>query len=201
MISSKESNEAPLNSDTELMLRTARGDESAFAEIMARHRQRVADHAYRMLGDNSAAEDVAQQVFIQAWRAAGRYRPEAQLITWLLHIARNLVLNEIRRRQRKPAQSLDAENLPGHFSAAPESDRPDHQAAGAETAAAIEAAIATLPENQRTALLLVRHENLSYEEIAGVMKTTVSSVKSLVFRARTHLRRKLARFLDDGAAV
>jgi RNA polymerase sigma-70 factor (ECF subfamily) len=144
-----------------------------------------------MINDMATAEDVAQLVFTQAWKAAGRYKPNAQLITWLLRITRNQVLNEIRRRSRKGAQSLDADNLPESFTAGPSHDQPDHQMAQAELLAAVEGAIAELPESQRSAILLVRHENLSYEEIATILGTTVPSVKSLVFRARTELKQRL----------
>ncbi len=180
-----------------LMLRAAQGDMEAFEAIVDIYRQRIANYAYRMLEDDATAEDVAQQVFVQAWKARGRYRPSAKLITWLLHITRNLVLNEIRRRRRKPAQSLDAEDLPERFFATVQAERPDLQSEHRELSEAVERAFSELPENQRAALLLVRHEQLPYEEIAVILKTSVSAVKSLIFRARSELRIKLAKYLSQ----
>lgn len=182
--------------DAELMARAGGGDEEAFEQIVRRYQQRVANHAYRMIGDMAAAEDVTQQTFVQAWRAAARYHPSAHLVTWLLRISRNLVLNELRRRHRKPAQSLDAEGLPERFSAAARHDSPDERASAAEIAEAVERAVLALPEKQREAILLVRGQDLSYEEIAAIMGTTVPSVKSLLFRARTELKERLKGLLE-----
>lgn len=186
----------PEPSDAELMARAGAGDEGAFEEVVRRYQRQVANHAFRMTGDMAAAEDIAQQTFAQAWRAAGRYRPEAHLLTWLLRISRNLVLNELRRRRRKPARSLDAENLPDHFSATAAHESPDRQVSAAELSEAVERAVLALPEKQREAVLLLRGQELSYEEIAAVMKTSVPSVKSLIFRARAELRERLRGWLE-----
>src|SRR5438093_6140911 len=129
--------------------------------------------AFRMLRDATEAEDLAQNVFIQVHRSASRYQVASRFSTWIFTIARNLCLNEIRRRSRHPADSLDQTG--------PDDDQPIRQVEDrksfsppdallqGELEQKIEAALAELPEKQRTALLLCREDELSYEEIADVL--------------------------------
>src|SRR5215475_7699334 len=94
--------------DAALMLRVKQGDTAAFAELVEKYKQPVMNLAYRMLRDLTEAEDLAQNVFLQVYRSAYRYQVASKFSTWLFTIARNLCLNEIRRRGRHPADSLDA---------------------------------------------------------------------------------------------
>jgi RNA polymerase sigma-70 factor (ECF subfamily) len=186
------------------MMRIRAGDREAFSELVECHQQRVVGTVARMLGGDAAdAEDIGQQVFLRVWKSAPRYEPTAKFTTWLYTITRNLVFNEMRRRKHRPVVSLDAE-LPGENNANEGSARiEDTQSAGpdatlleTELQQAIADAIAQLPETQRLAIVMRRYEELSYEEIAGVLKLTVPAVKSLLFRARVLLREKLTRYLD-----
>ena len=93
--------------DAALMLRVKRGDMSAFEELVERYKQPVINLIYRTLPDATEAEDLAQNVFVQVFKSAHRYEVSAKFSTWLYTIARNLSLNEIRRRSRHPADSLD----------------------------------------------------------------------------------------------
>src|SRR3989442_6999143 len=106
------SREAELSSaadqDVVWMQRVAQGDTGAFERLIETHQARIVGTAAKMLGDDTDAEDVAQQVFIRVWKSAARYEPTAKFTTWLFKITRNLVFNELRRRKRHPAQSLDA---------------------------------------------------------------------------------------------
>jgi len=151
----------------------------------------------KMLGSPEGAEDIAQHVFVRAWQSASRYRHSAKFTTWLLTITRNLVFNEIRRRQRAgwvPMENEDGSPMefadPGAPDAARESEK-------RELHEAIDRAIASLPDQQRLAVILRRYEEMPYDEIAAVLGTSVSSVKSLLFRAREDLRTQLAAFLQD----
>src|SRR6266700_804908 len=98
---------AELDPDAALMLRVKQGDSIAFAELVDKYKQPVMNLVYRMLRDATEAEDLAQNVFLQVFKSAHRYEVSAKFSTWLFTIARNLCLNEIRRRSRHPAQSLD----------------------------------------------------------------------------------------------
>src|SRR5438128_1765313 len=103
----------PANSDPDvaLMLRVKRGDSEAFAELVEKYKQPVMNVVFRILRDATEAEDLAQNVFIQVYKSAHRYEVSAKFSTWLFTIARNLCLNEIRRRSRHPADSLEASFL------------------------------------------------------------------------------------------
>ncbi|HEY6112237.1 MAG TPA: sigma-70 family RNA polymerase sigma factor [Chthoniobacterales bacterium] len=185
------------NEDVRLMGLVARGDMSAFEQLIERHQALVAGTAARMLGSNSDVEDIAQQVFIRVWKSAARYRPRAKFTTWLLKITRNLVFNELRRTKRRAQMPLQSDPqgeeiaLPDEITVAP-----DASLLELELARAIEDAITQLPETQRMALILRRYEELSYEDIAEVLDLSVPAVKSLLFRARTELRGRLEKYLN-----
>src|SRR5690348_4089198 len=98
---------AELDPDAALMLRVKQGDCTAFAELVDKYKQPVMNLVYRMLRDMTEAEDLAQNVFVQVYKAADRYQVNSKFSTWLFTIARNFCLNEIRRRSRHPTESLD----------------------------------------------------------------------------------------------
>lgn len=187
------------------MLAVKRGDSAAFTALVERWQQPILYFIYRMLPDQEEAEDLAQNVFVQVWRTADRYEPAARFSTFLFTIARNLCLNELRRRHRHPADRLDApvsgddgEEMGRQF----EDARQRHAGAEVESSelfAKVDEAVADLPEKQRLALALCRDGELSYEEIAEVVELTVPATKSLIFRAREVLRRRLKAYLGDGS--
>ena len=183
--------------DFTLMERIGAGDHAAFRQLVERHQNAVIGTVAKMLGNPSEAEDIAQQVFLRIWRNAKRYRPEAKFTTYLYTITRNLVFNETRRRRRKKEVSSDEreENSNQLIAASPDR-QPDAELLQEELRRAVDQAIAKLPEAQRLAVVLRRYEQLSYEEISGVLKLSVSAVKSLLFRARTTLREELNAYLD-----
>jgi len=177
------------------------GDQEAFRELILEYQSRVAGVIARMAGSSSDAEELTHEVFVRVWRSAHRYQPSAKLSTWLLTIARNLVLNEIRYRQRHPTISRDIVREDGQY---PEDSTPDTASVPPDAALleselqqAIDDALQQLPENQRTALVLQRFEALSYEEIATLLDVSVPAVKSLLFRARTTLRELLKDYLNE----
>lgn len=175
----------------------AEGDTAAFEQLIGRHQALVAGTIARMLGSNADVEDIAQQVFIRVWKSAGRYVARAKFTTWLLKITRNLVFNEMRRAKRHPHLPVqiepEAEEMPLRDEA---TATPDATLLQNELQGAIENAITLLPETQRMALVLRRYEELSYDEIAGVLELSVPAVKSLLFRARTELRERLKDYLE-----
>jgi RNA polymerase sigma-70 factor (ECF subfamily) len=185
------------------MLRVKQGDMAAFTELVEKYKQPVVNLAYRTLRDATEAEDVAQNVFVQVHKSSARYQSTAKFSTWLFTIARNLCLNEIRRRSRHPAESLDATHPD-------QDDQPLQQVADqknfaapesllqAELAQKVDQALADLPESQRSAILLCREEELSYEEISEVLGCSVSATKSLIHRGRETLKERLKAYLRTG---
>ena len=196
----------PVNPDPDaaLMLRVKRGDRVAFTELVEKYKQPVMNLVYRTLHDEAEAEDLAQNVFVQVYKSAKRYESRAKFSTWLFTIARNLCLNEIRRRSRHRTESLDApqphaeDELPQQLPDRRTPGPPEHLLQ-AELIAKVEEALAELPETQRTALLLCRQEELSYEEIARVLGCSLSATKSLIHRGREALKLKLKPYLRSGA--
>lgn len=188
--------------DEELMARTADGDDDAFAQIVERHQHLVFGTVAKMLGGHHRdAEDVAQQVFIKAYRAAPRYRPSAKFTTWLLTIVRHCVFTHCARLKRKAADSFDYQgpNDEPHQWADPSAQDGQQILLQEELARILEQAVNQLPEQQRLALILRQYQDLDYEEIARVLNTSVSAVKSLLFRARSQLRAVLKKYWHDDA--
>lgn len=177
-----------------LMLRVRGNDDAAFRELVEATEDRVYGTIVKMLGGIEGAEDLAQKVYLRIWQARERYEPTAKFSTWMFSIMRRLVLNERRGRSRRgtvfysPASEEAVREPSGGVS-------PSSEASAGELAQAIDAALAELPEEQRIAIILRRYEEMPYEEIAGVLETTVPAVKSLLFRARETLRVKLATWL------
>ncbi len=189
--------------DAALMLRVKQGDGDAFAQLADKYKQPVVNLVYRMLRDATEAEDVAQAVFIQVYKSAHRYQVASKFSTWLFTIARNLCLNEIRRRSRHPAESIDAPHPDQEDQPAQQYEDKSNLGAGerllaGELEAKIQEALNSLPENQRTAILLCRQEDLSYEEISKIVGCSVSATKSLIFRGRETLKERLKPYLRSG---
>src|SRR5205085_6070275 len=195
---------AEQDADTALMLRVKQGDREAFAQLVDKYKQPVMNVVYRMLRDATEAEDLAQNVFVQVYKSADRYRATAKFSTWLFTIVRNLCLNEIRRRSRHPASSMDTahpeqEDQPLHQFEDTKTFSPPDSLLQGELAEKIEQALGDLPENQRTAIMLCRQDELSYEDIAKVLGCSLSATKSLIHRGRETLKQKLKPYLRTGA--
>src|ERR1035437_3069779 len=192
-----------LDPDAVLMLRVKRGDRAAFTGLVEKYKQPVMNFIYRSLRDETEAEDLAQNVFLQVYKSRSRYRQTAKFSTWLFTIARNLCLNEIRRRSRHPAESIEEahaehDDQPRQQYEDKSQIAPPDKLLHGELAQKIEEALAELPENQRTAILLCRQDELSYEEIAEVLACSLPPTKSLIQRGRKTLKKKLKPYLQTG---
>jgi len=189
--------------DTLLMLRVKQGDRESFTELVERWKHPVIGFIYRTLPDPDEAEDLAQATFVQLWKTAARYQPTARFSTFLFTIARNLCLNEIRRRVRHPADSLDEprpedEDHPLRQIEDRRQPGADAEATRSELFSLVDEALTALPEKQQTALILCRDGELSYEEIAAVLGTSLQATKSLIHRARETLKGRLKPYLNSG---
>ena len=167
-----------------LMVRLRDGDESAFDQLVERWQSPLINFFYRSLSSVEQAEDLTQMVFVRLYRAAAKYEPRAKFSTYLFQIARRLLINEFRRSQRKPLESWDPSEMNIFPSGA------DHQKYS-EIEEAFEQCLKKLPENQRTAIILLKQQELSYQEIATVMEANESAVKTWIFRARQFLKQEL----------
>ena len=152
--------------------------------MLARYKSPIVNFCYRLLGDAGDADDVAQDVFVRVYQRIGDYRPRGKFSTWLFAMARNACIDRLRYRKRHPTEPL--EGAPEPATTAQYDDAVEH----------IAAAIAELPEEQRTAIVLAEYHELSYAEIAGVMKCSEKSVESRLYRAKQTLRQRLAHLLE-----
>jgi len=166
------------------------GETAAFEELVITYQHRVFGVAVRMLGNAAEAQEVAQEAFLRAHRALADFRGDAKLSTWLYAITSRLCLNRLakgeRRLRRQGEETLL--RLAG-------GERPDVAVERSELEAALQRAIAELPEERRIVVVLRDLEGLSYEEIAEVLDLELGTVRSRLHRARADLKDKLERFL------
>lgn len=175
-------------SDEALLVLYANGDPDAARLLAQRLVPRVLGYATRLLGDRAEAEDIAQEVMLRLWRAAPEWRSgEAQVSTWVYRVAANLCTDRLRAVKRKGAQALD-------LVAEPEDGRPSVVATMivADRHAALQAALAELPDRQREAVILRHIEGLANPQIADVMQIGVEAVESLISRGKRALTAALA---------
>lgn len=173
------------------MLERARGgDLAAFNALVAEHQAIVFNLCLRMLGNRAAAEDATQDAFVSAWRNLSSLRGE-QFRPWLLRISSNACLDELRRRSRRPAASLETALEQGLAHPADPAPSPESAVLSVELRAGIESALLQLPQDQRLAVVLCDVQGLEYEEIARVMRSSVGTVKSRLSRGRARLRQAL----------
>ena len=176
-----------MSNEEAVWLEAARqGDREAFGRLVEAYKGPVFNLAYRMLNNAAEAEEAAQEAFIRAYTRLDTYNPAHKYSTWMLSITSNYCIDIIRKR-RAQLLSID-EPLPPH--PALMSDResgPEAQSVHHEQQALVQQMLAVLPEEYREAVVLRYWYDLSYEEIAEVMDTTVSAIKSRLFRARRQL--------------
>ncbi len=189
------------DNDVTLMLTFKKGNKASFEKLLTKHYPKILNFIYRLINNKQAAEDLTQEVFIKIYRSVKEYQPKAKFTTWAYTIARNLCLNYLRDHKHVKL-SLDEmvheEDDDFKFEMEDkDSQGPDEAALIQEKRDVVKKAIQTLPENQRIAIILLRYENLSYEEIAQTMKLSVSAVKSLLSRAKEGLRQELSRYIKE----
>lgn len=182
--------------DRALVARSQEGSRDAFSALVTRYQERVVNLVLRGLGDQDAAFDVAQEVFLKAYRGLARFQGESQFFTWLFRITMNETISARRRRDRRPRPlSLDRQGLDGERQQDPPdvTYEPGAEAARHDDAAMLQRAIAALEDEQAQVLLLRDIDGLSYQEIAEVLELPLGSVKSKIHRARLALKDRLAR--------
>jgi RNA polymerase sigma-70 factor, ECF subfamily len=179
--------------DAALLARVQAGDRHALDELLARVEPRVYRFGLRMCGNPSDAQDVLQETLLAAFKNLKDFRGDAQLSTWLFQIARSFCTKQRRRHEGEPAQHASLEAAQSVPDSAPSNDARAHARQVGEV---ISAAIATLPEEAREAIVLRDVEGLSAEEAALVVGIEVGALKSRLHRARLGLKQQLSAVLD-----
>ncbi len=189
----------PDDTDHELVRRVQAGDQSAFNLLVLKYQHRVLKLVGRFVNDAAEAEDVAQEAFLKAYRALASFRGDSAFYTWLYRIAINTAKNALVSQRRRPVDfDLDLQDPDQYDRHAKlkEADTPEGVLLTDEIRAVVEEAMAQLPEDLRTAIVLRELEGLSYEEIAEAMDCPVGTVRSRIFRAREAIDKKLKPLLD-----
>lgn len=188
------------NIDRELVDRVQKGDKEAFDVLVLKYQHKIVRQISRYIRDLSEAQDVAQEVFLKAYRALPAFRGESAFYTWLYRIADNTAKNYLVAQKRRPPGSdidLDDAEQYGAELALRENATPEHLLLRDEIEKTVFGTIEELPEDLRTAITLREMEGLSYEEIAQAMGCPVGTVRSRIFRAREAIDSKLKPLLSQ----
>lgn len=188
--------------DQLLVEQVQRGNRRAFDLLVIRYQQRILKLIMRYVRDPAEAQDVAQEAFIKAYRALPSFRGDSAFYTWLYRIAINTAKNHLVSLQRRPVDyNLDLQDPDNYEYNAllKDDDTPEGLAMQEELRRAVERAIASLPEELRTAIMLRELDGLSYEEIAQAMDCPVGTVRSRIFRAREAIDASIAALAGDDA--
>lgn len=187
-------------SDQLLVDRVKAGDKHAFDLLVLKYQHRIIKLIMRYVKDPSEAMDVSQEAFLKAYRALPKFRGDSAFYTWMYRIAINSAKNHIVAARRRPLEYASDISEPEEFDWHPSlqnPDSPERQAMGDDLRKAVEATIASLPEELRAAITLRELDGLSYEEIAQVMECPVGTVRSRIFRAREALDKSIRLVIDE----
>ena len=194
--------------DVRLMLQIRDDVPGAFEVLVERYQHRLVGVLTHLIGRVDEAEDLTQDVFLRIYRARKGYKPKAKFSTWLFTIANNLAMNHLRSRGRNPAAAMGMGLEAGSSSqiglrpleeqALDREGTPSAQMRSVELSDVVREALDILGEDQKLAVLLNKFEDMSYADIAEVMGRSEAAVKSLLARARTHLREQLEPYLKTG---
>lgn len=183
--------------DSQLIYEIKQGNVELYSELMRRYQRKILAFVYHMLKSSNMellAEDLCSETFYKAFRSLHSFREvDASFSTWLYTIARNTVLSEL-RKQRSGNLPLEESGI---VPVAPPEIAPEQAILRSERVSMVRDAINNLPEKQRSALILREYDQLDYQEIADILGQTVSSVKSLLFRARSSVKIQLEPYFSD----
>ena len=174
--------------DRSCMQNLSLGDQSAFSGIVERWQERLINFFYHSTHNQADAEDLAQETFLDLYRTAKNYRATGSFRAFIFTLARRRLIDRYRKQTRRPLEFVDPTD-----SFMQQQCEPDN--ALREIEEAFYHALAALPENQRSAILLLQQQGLSYDEIAEALNANAGLVKTWIHRARTHLRQKLKGFV------
>ena len=182
------------SSDKKLVRRVQKGDKGAFDLLVLKYQHKIVNLVMRYVRDPDTALDIAQEAFIKAYRALPRFRGDSAFYTWMYRIAVNTAKNHLAAQRRRPMDvELDLQDPEQYdlHAKLKETDTPEGVTLSRELKETVERAIASLPEDLRTAIILRELEGMSYEEIAQTMECPVGTVRSRIFRARDAISKKI----------
>lgn len=186
--------------DKQLISRIIEGDQSAFKQLVETYQDKTYSICLNYVKNEEDAEDISQEVFIEIFRSIKKFKGEAKLSTWIYRIATNKSLEQLRRSKTKKRFGFFSslfgkeESLGKQYS---DFDHPGVKLENKERATVLFKHIENLPDNQRIAFQLHKIEGINYQEIAQVLNTSLSSVESLMFRARKNLQKSLKSFYEN----
>jgi len=181
--------------DEELVDRSRRGDVDSFNQLILRWERPIYALAYRVIGREEDARDVCQETFLRAYRALPGFKGEAKFSSWVYRIALNLCRDWIRRQRRNPVQQMpDDIDVLEQAAAAEPSESVEDLVARRELSTVVEEAMALLPEEQRTAIILKEYHGMTFQEIADLQGCPLSTVKTRLYQGLSVLRRQLERY-------
>ncbi|MFC5699905.1 RNA polymerase sigma factor [Cohnella faecalis] len=183
--------------DSQLIREIKDGNVELYSTLMSRYQKKILSFVFHMLKSAKLeimAEDVCSETFYKAYRSLSSFREvDASFSTWLYTIARNTVLSELRKQKTSHLSLDDSTYIP----AAPMEAAPEQRLLRNEKVLMVREAINSLPEKQRSALILREYDGMDYQEIANILGQTVSSVKSLLFRARASVKTQLESYFTE----
>lgn len=185
-------------SDQKLVERVQKGDNGAFDLLVLKYQHKIVNLVMRYVRDPELAQDITQEAFIKAYRALPRFRGESAFYTWMYRIAVNTAKNYLAAQRRRPMElELDMQDPEQYelHAMLKETDTPEGITLSNELLEIVENAIAALPEDLQTAIILRELEGMSYEEIAQTMECPVGTVRSRIFRARDAISNKVGSLL------
>lgn len=186
--------------DASLFSRVAKGDKGAFAVLFDRHQASVVRFAYRFVGNQARAEELAQDIFVKLYKTAKGYRPDAKFKTFMFRVATNHCLNELRRADYRVESKVSKTQEPGEaeqkneaaaLAAGEEGERPDQALSGKELERAVSQALEGMSDRERAAFCMCRFEGLAYKEIAAALEASEAAVKSLIHRATLQVMKQV----------
>jgi RNA polymerase sigma-70 factor, ECF subfamily len=181
------------STDEELVARSIGGDLDSFNQLVLRWERPIYALAYRVIGREEDARDVCQEAFLRAFRALGGFKGQAKFSSWLYRITLNLCRDWIRRQRRQPiAQAPEGVDLLDLATDSTPTESIEDLVARREMSRAVQRAMATLPEEQRTAIILKEYHGLTFQEIADLLDCPLSTVKTRLYQGLSVLRRHLS---------